>query len=79
MEDDVMTEDQIKYMVGRFLAWRLPADFDPDCGISYTVPNHPLYADGTLGPTGTNLLCYTQAEAMVRDMLDGLPTPAQGA
>src|SRR5579872_860838 len=30
-----MTEGQIKYIVNRFLQWRLPEDFNPDGGISF--------------------------------------------
>ena len=63
-----MTDEQIKHLVGRFLRWHLPAEFRPDAGISFqhTHPNHPW-------PSGTNLLDATQAEAMVRHMVEGLP------
>lgn len=67
-----MTDEQIKVMAERFLAWRLPDDFHPDCGITF-VPDfnvgtsHPMRHQ----PTGTNLLNYTQAVAMVRHMLEG--------
>ena len=66
-----MTEAQIKHMVDRFLGWKLPEDFNPDAGISYTRPNYHSSVDAT--PHGTNLLDATQAEAMVRHMLEGLP------
>lgn len=69
-----MTEDQIKAMVERFLAWKLPADFSPDGGISFKAEfnentAHPMRHE----PTGTNLLSYTQAEAMVRHMIAEAP------
>lgn len=69
-ETTAMTDAQIKRMVERFLAWRLPADFAPDGGITFT----PTFNDHTEHPqrhepTGTNLLTYTQADAMVRHML----------
>lgn len=66
-----MDNDQIKHMVNRFLMWKLPEHFRPDCGIIYT----PIrIADGRLlEPSGTNLLDATQAEAMVRHMIEGLP------
>jgi hypothetical protein len=71
-----MTEDQIKHMVNRFLTWRLPENFNPDGGISFkrtfnehTV--HPMKHE----PSGTNLFDATQAEAMVRHMIDGMPQP----
>ena len=64
-----MNDDQIKHMVNRFLGWKLPKDFQPDAGIKYT----PLpYAD-KLPPSGTNLFDATQADAMVRYMVEGMP------
>ena len=73
-----MTEDQIKHMTQRFLQWRLPANFNPDCGISYTVPNSEPYIDGRMGPVGTNLFDAVQAEAMVRHMVEGAPLSNNG-
>ena len=69
-----MTDEQIKHMVGRFLSWKMPANFNPDAGITFT----PDYNVGTQWPmkhepSGTNLLDYTQAKAMVLHMLEGLP------
>ena len=69
-----LTDDQIKYMVERFLGWRLPQNFRPDAGISYTRPNYPASVDAT--PSGTNLFDATQADVMVRYMIDGMPAPA---
>jgi hypothetical protein len=77
-----MTDDQIKYMVDRFLAWRLPENFRPDAGISFKAEyNDSPAAMATLGidkpmrhePTGTNLFDATQAEAMLRHLVDGMP------
>lgn len=69
-----MTSDQIKHMANRFLSWKLPADFNPDGGVSFDqVANlgteHQYYRE----PVGTNLLTATQAEAMVRHMIEGMP------
>lgn len=68
-----MTEEQIKHMINRFLAWKLPEDFQPDAGIKYDKskhhPNHP--------PVGTNLLTATQAEEMIRHLVEGLPTQGE--
>lgn len=69
-----MTEDQIKFMVGRFLAWKLPEDFNPDGGITFKRTfnehtAHPMKHE----PSGTNLFGFSQAEAMVRHMVDALP------
>ena len=64
----------IKHMVDRFLRWRLPEDFNPDCGIHFDAeaarkinPRSHRYE-----PIGTNLFDATQTEAMVRYMVDGL-------
>lgn len=66
-----MTEDQIKHLVNRFLAWSLPENFNPDDGISFKRSSYegkpfPM-------PTGTNLFTADQVDAMVRHMLEGLP------
>jgi hypothetical protein len=70
-----MTEEQIKHMVNRFLAWRLPADFRPDGGVEFDPDGAKKLDPRNLRyePCGTNLLDATQAEAMVRHMVDGLP------
>lgn len=74
-----MTEDQIKHMVDRFLAWKLPDSFNPDGGVSFkrleNRYHHPDASPFYPMPTGTNLLDAAQADAMVRYMLDGLPEP----
>lgn len=53
------------------LTWKLPEHFNPDCGISFDESYRSQH-----GPVGTNLLTYTQAESMVRHMLEGVPDPA---
>lgn len=60
------TDAQIKHMVDRFLQWKLPATFAPDCGIKFE--RHP-----NQDPVGTNLFTAVEAEAMVRHMLEGMP------
>jgi CHAD domain-containing protein len=67
----VLTKDDVKNMVDKFLSWPIPKDFDPDGGIEYK----PLHDDYT--PTGTNLLNATQAEAMIKHIL-GLPKNLYG-
>lgn len=69
-----MNDQQIKHMVNRFLGWKLPADFSPDAGISFKAEfnehtDHPMKHE----PSGTNLLDASQAEAMIRYLLEGLP------
>jgi hypothetical protein len=59
-------------MVSRFLGWRLPDDFMPDCGISFNPPMHegkPLS-----WPTGTNLLHAGQARKMLEHVLAAAPS-----
>lgn len=68
-----MTEDQIRHMVNRFLGWRLPEPWQPDNGISYQRPNYAHAPAEHDWPTGTNLFDASQAEAMVRYMLEGMP------
>ena len=69
-----MTDEQIKHMVDRFLAWRLPDDFHPDNGISFEpIGNAGTPHEYKREPVGTNLLTATQAEAMVRHIIEGLP------
>lgn len=68
-----MDEAAIKHMVERFLAWRLPDPWRPDGGISFTpMINQATGKPYAPGPTGTNLFDYTQAEAMVRHMVEDL-------
>lgn len=75
-----MTDEQIKHMVDRFLMWKLPEHFHPDAGISFQ-PLYNVEFNAKQGkppqrhePVGTNLLSATQADEMVRHMLEGLPS-----
>mgnify|MGYP000735863363 CR=1 FL=1 len=43
-------------MVSRFLAWRLPVTFSPDCGISFDGRKDDEWNKNKTWPTGTNLL-----------------------
>lgn len=73
-----MTDDQIKYMVERFLGWKLPENFNPDGGISFQREyNQHTAWPAKHEPVGTNLLDYTQAEAMVRYLVDGMEGDAK--
>lgn len=62
-----MTEDQIKHMVDRFLSWKLPEDFRPDGGVRFDKACRTAH-----GPSGTNVFNASQANEMVRYMLDGM-------
>lgn len=55
-----MTKPLIDQAVDRFLCWKLPEDFRPDAGISFTP--HPL---PHAFPIGTNLFTAIQAKAML--------------
>lgn len=64
-----------KKMVDRFLAWRLPETFAPDCGISFKRPNDPSFA----WPVGTNLLTADEAKEMFEYVLrDRVTDNAEG-
>ncbi len=67
----ITTENQIKHMVERFLMWKLPEHFNPDCGISFDQSYRSDH-----GPVGTNLFDFVQATAMVRHMIEGLNLPS---
>ena len=69
-----MTEDQIKHMVDRFLGWKLPENFQPDGGIIFQKHGNPgTPHEYNNEPTGTNVIDATQADAMVRYMIEGMP------
>lgn len=56
---------QIDAMVDRFLAWKLPKDFQPDGGISFK----PSVTHPESWPIGTNLLTAVQARAMLEHIM----------
>lgn len=65
-------EQLIKYMAQRFLSWKLPADFNPDCGISFVADyNQNTQYPAKHEPVGTNLFTADQTEAMLRHLLTG--------
>lgn len=71
--EGAIAEEQIRHMVNRFLQWKLPDTFNPDGGISFKrtcseVTSHPM----TREPVGTNLFDATQAEAMIRYLIEGI-------
>ena len=60
-----MNEKLIKQMVDKFLSWKLPEKFSPDCGISFAreINGHKFE------PTGTNLFTAEQAKQMFEYIL----------
>jgi hypothetical protein len=69
-----VTDAQIKYMVDRFLNYKLPENWKPDGGISFEkYGNKGTPHQYARNPVGTNLLDADQATAMVRHMIEELP------
>lgn len=74
-----LSDEQIRHMVDRFLAWKLPADFRPDAGVSFEPEFNAEYNAGRgkppqrHEPSGTNLLDAGQAREMVLHMIEGMP------
>jgi hypothetical protein len=67
----------IATMVNRFLGWKLPEQFYPDCGITFTH-NETWGPYPNNWPIGTNLLTADQAKGMFEYVLQDListPTP----
>ena len=71
-----MNENQIKYMVQRFLQWKLPENFNPDGGISFEPIGNAHRPEWSYKrePVGTNLFDQTQTEAMIRYLVEGMPS-----
>jgi hypothetical protein len=63
----------IAAMVDRFLGWRLPQDFSPDCGISFDGRKDDEWNKNKQWPIGTNLLSADQARAMFEYVLAAAP------
>lgn len=63
-----MDKEQISYMVNRFLGWKLPKEFKPDAGITFTKPENEVW-----WPCGTNLLDANQATQMIEYITSELP------
>lgn len=62
----------ISQMVQKFLGWKLPKNFDPDCGISFKSESdyeHPEFGRSKYEPIGTNLFTADQAKQMFEDIL----------
>jgi hypothetical protein len=66
-------------MVNRFLGWKLPEDFYPDCGITFDGRKPDALNPNKSWPTGTNLFHAGQAKAMFEHALGGAATGAASA
>lgn len=63
-------------MVDRFLCWKLPQDFSPDCGISFDGRKDDEWNKNKTWPVGTNLFTAEQARKMLEYVLNVLaPCP----
>lgn len=63
-----MSDKMIDKMVDKFLCWKLPEDFCPDCGITFTK----FHSNG-LGkyePVGTNLFTAIQVKGMLLEIMN---------
>lgn len=59
----------VKAMVDRFLRWKLPKGFSPDCGISFDGRKDDEWNKNKTWPIGTNLFDADQARQMIEYML----------
>lgn len=59
-----MEKKLIDKMVDRFLCWKLPKDFAPDCGISFDGRQDDELNQNKTWPVGTNLFTAEQAKHM---------------
>jgi len=57
-------------MVERFLTWKLPQDFAPDCGIAFDGRGTDAMGHEKQWPVGTNLLTSEQARRMLEHVLE---------
>ncbi|GAB3099902.1 hypothetical protein [Pseudomaricurvus hydrocarbonicus] len=62
-----MSNPKIENMVTKFLCWKLPKEFAPDCGIEFTPPE--TGSPEHFWPVGTNLFTADQAREMIEHML----------
>lgn len=66
-------------MVNRFLSWRIPDSFGPDCYVTF---DRDRAKANNMWPVGTNIFTADEAKAMLKHVLTGLvvlpvePTPA---
>ncbi len=63
-------------MIDRFLSWKLPEDFSPDCGVSFDKRPPDAKGYARPWPVGTSLLTATQARQMLEHVLQA-PTPLE--
>jgi hypothetical protein len=69
----------VKVAVDRFLGWKLPETFSPDCGIRFDGRKDDEWNKNKPWPVGTNLFNAEEARAMFEHALGGTPTEAAAA
>jgi hypothetical protein len=62
-----ISEERLRKMVDRFIGWKIPQSFGPD---GYITFDREKAKASVYWPTGTNLLSCTEAEEMLRYMLE---------
>jgi len=70
--DARMNDEMLKAAVDRFLSWKLPATFHPDCGISFDGRGKDARGFDKGWPVGTNLFTADEARAMLAHCLEYL-------
>lgn len=65
-----MVKTVLDKLVDKFLDWKVPSTFGPDCGITFVKPT-TVYPEGY--PVGTNLLTAVEAKEMLRAISSSLP------
>jgi Phage protein (N4 Gp49/phage Sf6 gene 66) family len=76
--DAVAPSPSLDKMVDRFLGWKLPKDFHPDCGISFKSESdfdHPEFGRTKFEPMGTNLFHAGQAREMFEHVIGEQDAP----
>lgn len=68
----------VESMVDRFLSWKLPDDFYPDCYITFDRDKAASFPNGNGWPIGTNLFTAEQVRKMLEHVI-GFNAPAQQA
>jgi hypothetical protein len=66
MAMDQIEDDRRRRMANRFLMWRLPETFGPDCFVRF---DREKAKANQSWPVGTNLLTADEARAMIDHML----------
>lgn len=62
----IVNKPLLDVMVNRFLGWKLPANFSPDCFVRF---DRDAASFNKSWPIGTNILDAEQARAMLRHVL----------